>query len=351
MVTTFLIPADAFQPGGKANGRALAYLAHAQLGEWFGALYDLSTILILWFAGASAMAGLINIVPRYLPRYGMAPEWARASRPLVLLYTAIAFFITWLFDASVDAQGGAYATGVLVLMTSGAVAVTLSCWRRGAGWITFGFAGIALVFGYTTIVNVIERPDGVKIAAWFIAAIVLVSLLSRVWRSFELRVERVELDETARWFIEALGDQPIHIIAHRPRRRRREDEYAADEQHQREDFLLRPDEPVMFLEVFVADASEFSNVLKVQGQQVGTHQVLRAEATAVPNAIAALLLYLRDTTGKRPAVYFNWGEGNPFLHLVDYVLSGHGDVPEVTREVIRQAEPNHERRPAIYAGV
>src|SRR5262245_16353713 len=150
-VTITLIPAEAFEPGGKANSRALAYLAHEYLGEGFGTAYDLSTICILWFAGASAMAGLLNLVPRFLPRYGMAPEWASATRPLVLVFTAIAFTVTLAFDADVDAQGGAYATGVLVLISSAAVATTLSVWharRRGA---TLAFGAIVLVFAYTTV--------------------------------------------------------------------------------------------------------------------------------------------------------------------------------------------------------
>ena len=126
IITTLLIPAADFKEGGPANGRAMAYLAHQYLGNGFGTLYDVSTILILAFAGASAMAGLLNLIPRYLPGFGMAPEWARASRPLVLVFMSVAFMVTRLFHANVDAQGGAYATGVLVLITSASCAVTIA---------------------------------------------------------------------------------------------------------------------------------------------------------------------------------------------------------------------------------
>ncbi len=351
LVTTLLIPASEFQTGGKASGRALAYLAHQYLGDGFGTAYDLSTISILWFAGASAMAGLLNIVPRYLPRYGMAPDWARATRPLVLVYMAIAFTVTILFKASVEAQGGAYATGVLVLMSSAALAVTLSARRQRSQRGMFIFGTITLVFLYTTILNIIERPEGIKIAAFFIGAIIFTSLISRVLRSTELRVEQIELDETAARFLaeEEASQGKISLIANR-RNEGDEREYFLKEKEVREDNHIPPTDSVVFLEIRVADASEFINVIRVRGVQVGEYRILQAQASAVPNAIAAILLHIRDRTGKIPHAYFGWAEGNPIQYLMRFILFGEGDIAVVTREVLRKAEKYPERRPAIHVG-
>lgn len=348
-VTTLLIPAAEFEPGGEASGRALAYIAHQYLGNAFGTLYDLSTIAILWFAGASAMAGLLNIVPRYLPRYGMAPNWTRTTRPLVLVYTIIAFTVTILFRANVEAQGGAYATGVLVLMTSAAVAVTLSSRRHGTNRARLAFGAITLVFIYTTIVNIIERPEGIRIAGFFIGAIVFTSLVSRVWRSTELRVERVEMDETARRFIAEESQYTIRLIANRLTVGDVE-EYYLKEREVREDNHIPLKDPILFLEVQIVDASEFADIVRVRGVTVGNYRILRAESAAVPNAIAAILLYTRDQTGKLPHAYFGWVEGNPIQYLLRFILFGEGDIAVVTREVLRKAEKDPELRPAIHVG-
>jgi hypothetical protein len=347
-VCTLLIPQSAFQAGGPANGRALAYLAHQHLGSAFGSVYDVSTITILWFAGASAMAGLLNLIPRYLPRYGMSPEWAGATRPLVVVIMGTAFLITWIFDASVDAQGGAYATGVLVLMSAGAVAVTLAARRAGQRRLAVAFAVIAVVFVYTTINNCIERPDGLKIGGCFIAAIVLVSLLSRVGRSFELRVTSVELDATAERFIRDCARRRIRLIANEP------DALDAQEYDDKirqvvADNDLTQEGDIIFVEVTLTDPSDFEGTLTVHGVSVhGNRRVLRMQAATVPNALAALLLHIRDISGVIPHMYFEWTEGGPLRNLMRFLFLGIGEVAPTTREVLRRAEPDRSRRPHVH---
>ncbi|WP_327013422.1 amino acid transporter [Cryobacterium sp. GrIS_2_6] len=349
LVTTLLIPQQAFQPGGAANGRALAYLAHEYLGPVFGSAYDVSTICILWFAGASAMAGLLNLVPRYLPRYGMAPQWAAAVRPLVLVFTGIAFLITWVFQASVDAQGGAYATGVLVLMTSASVAVTLSARRKQQRWATIGFGVISTVLVYTTVVNVIERPDGVRIAGLFILGIMITSLLSRLRRSFELRATSVVLDSPATDFVMADADDydVIRIISHEPDEDT-EVEYRNKSRDERRYGHIPPGSPIIFLEVYPSDSSDFEEDLRVRGIAKHGYRILQVTSGNVPNTIAAVLLEIRDQTGLIPEIYFEWTQGNPISNMFKFLFTGMGEIAPVTREVLREAEPNAKRRPYVH---
>jgi len=353
IVTAMMIPAEALQTGGPANGRALAYLAHRDFGEVFGTIYDVSTIAILWFAGASAMAGLLNLVPKYLPRYGMAPDWARATRPLVSLIMLIAFFVTIMFDADVDKQGGAYATGVLVLMTSACIAVMVALPLSRKRFLPIG-----IIFVYTTILNMFERPEGLKIASWFIFTIIGTSLISRVLRSTEIRIEGVDYDEQAERFIKAAAASgrasssqfpALRIIANRPDSGHRE-EYDRKLAEARREHHLPEADPVLFLEIRPSDVSDFANRLDVHGVDIDGHRVLRCSSPAIPNAIAGLLLNLRDRTDCLPHAYFGWTEGNPIAYLLKFLAFGEGDTAPVCREVLRQAEHVPERRPRIHVG-
>ncbi|MDZ4838104.1 MAG: amino acid transporter [Candidatus Melainabacteria bacterium] len=349
-VTTMLIPASLFQPGGEANGRALAYLAHEHLGAVFGTVYDISTILILWFAGASAIAGLLSLVPKYLPRYGMAPGWAAAVRPLVVFFTVVAFGVTFMFKAGVDVQAGAYATGVLVLITSAAIAATTSVWKskpRGR----YYFAAIAFIFVYTCFANMSERPEGVQIALFFIGSVLVASVLSRSLRATELRVDKVVFDDKALEFIEDalnsyLGE--VRILAHKAGMK----DFREDENRSRFVHSIQPEEGnFIFLEVKLSDASEFAeDLLEVTGHEENGYKILRCANPAVPNAIAAILLEIRDRTRKIPHAYLSWTEGNPIAYTVKYIFLGEGETATVTREILRGVEPYEKSRPIIHVG-
>ena len=349
-ITTVLIPPEQFADGGEANGRALAYLAHELLGEGFGTVYDLSSILILWFAGASAMAGLINIVPRYLPAYGMAPEWGRAVRPVVLVYTAVSILITIIFRADVNAQAGAYATGILAMMVSGAVAVTISAARRHQRGAAAAFGLLTVILLYALGANVLEHPDGIAISAIFIAGILVVSLISRLTRAFELRVTDVELDSTAQLFIRDCARRTIRLVANEPDARDAA-EYGEKRLQVMRDHDLTEQQDFIFVEITVADPSEFATRLDVRGHVMHKqYRVLAVESSTVPNALAALLLHLRDMTGRQPHIYFEWTEGHPAANFVSFLLFGVGEVAPVTREVLRLAEPDRSQRPHVHVG-
>lgn len=354
-VTTLLIPSEAAQPGGEADGRALAYVSHMYLGEVFSTGYDIVTVAILWFAGASAMAGILNLIPRWLPRYGMAPAWVSRNKPMVVIVAAIAFFITIVFQASVEKQAGAYATGVLVLLTSGAVAVTLSArwdmrYNDGPRWKFLAYATIAVVFIYTMITNMIERPEGLHVAMWFIIGIVVISMISRAHRAFEIRTTTIHYDRAANNMISAAGcGRRMAIVAHRAGDFTVED-YEYKEHKIRSRNLIPASQPVIFLEVGLRDVSEFATPLQVKGHSIGEVSVLRTEATAIPNAIAAVATDIFEHQDVDLDLYFEWSPGSPYRDMIRFLFVGRGQNAALVHEIIRRKYPAGKSRPHVHVG-
>ncbi|WIV43725.1 hypothetical protein [Glutamicibacter nicotianae] len=274
----------------------------------------------------------------------------RAVRPLVLVVILVALGITVHFEASVDAQGAAYATGVLVLVSSAAIAVTISARRQRERGKTILFSCVSLVFIYTTIANRVERPDGLKIAAFFIAAVLLVSLLSRFRRSTELRATSVMFDTQAQNIIQqATSAGLIRLIAHEPVNTSKE-RYVHKHEHAILASHIPVHAPVVFLEVRVSDYSDFAQDIDVRGVTRHSQWVLEATAPSVSTAIAALSMAIRDQYEVMPHIYFRWTEGNPLLNLAKFIFLGQGEIAPLTREVLREAEPNLQRRPWVHVG-
>jgi hypothetical protein len=267
----------------------------------------------------------------------------------VLVFTFIAFLVTWVFHANVDKQGGAYATGVLVLMTSAAFAVTLSARRKKQRAQTIAFAVISVIFIYTTIVNIIERPDGVRIAALFILAILVVSILSRVRRSFQIRATSVILDEAALEFVmqDARDNNAIHIISHEPDVDTAA-EYRDKSRDERRFSHIPRKSPIIFLEVHGSDSSDFEEELEIRGVMKFGYRVMQVTSGNVPATIAAVLLEIRNLTGVVPEIYFEWTEGNPLSNMFRFLITGKGEVAPVTREVLRETEPDPKSRPSVH---
>jgi hypothetical protein len=283
-VTTLLISHDDYRSGGKASGRAIAFLAHRFFGAVPGTVYDVFTILILWLAGASAMAGLLHLIPRYLPRFGMAPLWATLSRPLVLVLLGINIVVTLIFHADVEAQSGAYATGVLVLILSAAFAATLALWREKRRIFSSYCAFLTLVFAYTLIDNCIERPDGLIIGSVFILLTLLVSAVSRSLRSTEFRISKISLpDERVMTMGREMAGKKVHLVPIASR-----SPEAREKKRKEIRSVYKVAGPLAFIHVNLIDnRSEFIAPLEVEIRREGEDYVAEVfGAIAIANTIA-----------------------------------------------------------------
>jgi hypothetical protein len=209
-------------------------------------------------------------------------------------------------------------------------------------------AVIALVFFYTTIAVVIEKPDGIKIASCFIAAIVASSMASRVLRSTELRFIRFEfVDDESRVLWDTLKylEFPV-LVPHRPGRR----SLTNKEEDIRRIHRLPPDVPIVYIEAQAGDASEFYQTPRMQIiQEEGRFIIRVSRSVSIAHVIAAVALEL-SKHGRPPEIHFGWSDEMPLAANVRFVLFGEGNVPWLVRELIRRAEPDPDRRPRVVIG-
>ena len=342
-VTALLIPEKAWRAGGPASGRAIAYLAHELLGNVFGSFYDVATILILWFAGASAMAGLLHLIPRYLPRVGLAPEWVAYARPLVLVLFGFNVVITLIFRANVEAQGGAYATGVLALMLSASIAAAMSCWRERRFGLAMYCWAVAAVFTYTTLANIVERPDGIIIASFFIVFILAVSVISRYLRATELRVAGTafcDADSEAVW--KSIEGKHVNLV---PVRSLTKDIRARRIEKIRQYYKVEG--PLVFVHVELLDnRSEFLSPLSLKVTRDGEDVLIEAsQAVAIANAIAYLSELIHPS-----AIFLGLTRLNLMRQSIRYFLLGEGESGLMVYRILERywERTKEEGRPCIF---
>ena len=214
----------------------------------------------------------------------MAPRWAALSRPLVLALFVVNVVVTLVFDADVEAQSGAYATGVLVLILSAAFAATLAL-RRERRWGMAIYSGfLSLVFAYTLADNCIERPDGLIIGSIFTILLIVLSGISRSVRSVEIRILEGFFVDVESWRIAPeLRGKKVHLVplkSSSPEARREKRAELARHYNVRGPFL--------FLHVNLLDnRSEFQAPLEVALQKEGEDYVAEVYgAIAIANTIA-----------------------------------------------------------------
>ena len=344
VVTTLLIARADYEEGGQASGRAIAFLAHRYLGPGFGTIYDASTILILGLAGASAMAGLLHLIPRYLPRYGMAPRWAALSRPLVLSLFGVNVVITLVFRASVEAQSGAYATGVLVLILSAAVAATLALWREGRKRFACYTGIVGLVFAYTLADNCVQRPDGLIIGTIFTLVLMLVCGVSRSMRSVEFRIPYGYFADLESWRVgpEVRGKK-VHLVPIKSA--------SVEARAQKRAEIVRYYNvrgPFLFLHVSLLDnRSEFSAPLEVSLRTDGDDYVAEVfGAITIANTIA----YVSEAIDPI-SVFIGLTRRNLMAQAVRYLLFGEGETGLMVYTVLLRywdSTPEEDVRPLIF---
>jgi hypothetical protein len=366
-VVSALVPASAIGEGAHVQHRTLAYLAHGQplvhpvqvhqvsplFGPAFGTLYDLSTVLVLCLAGASATISLKEIVPEFLSRFGMQLAWAHKIDVITHLFNGVILIVTVWFQASVTNQQWAYAASVLALLFGAALAATLDVVRRWPGsifrWVLLlPFAVIATLFGAMLLLVAVQQWSGVAIALLFVIVVLVTAIVSRWLRSTELRFEGFEYKDEptqTRWqevcrleFQVLVPHSPGHMSLH-------EKEAEIRVVHR-----LAEEVPIIFIEAQVGDPSDFFQKPLMTIEHEGGREVIRlTRCTSVAHVVAAIGLAFREV-GRPPEIHFGWSDESPMAANLSFLLLGQGNVPWMVQSLLRHAEPDPTKRPRVVIG-
>jgi hypothetical protein len=274
----------------------------------------------------------------------MAPRWAALARPLVLVLFAIDVIITLIFRAEVEAQSGAYATGVLVLILSAAVAATLALWRERRWGLAAYTAILCLVFAYTLADNCLERPDGLIIGIIFTALLMLACAMSRSIRSVEFRIPHGYFVDTESWRLgpETRGKK-VHLVPI--------PSSSAAARHWKKAEIVRHYNvrgPFLFLHVNLLDnRSEFSAPLEVSLRKEGDDYVAEVfGAIAIANTIA----YLSEAIDPK-SIFIGLTRRGLMAQAVRYLLFGEGETGLMVYTILLRYwdwTPEDDVRPLIF---
>ncbi len=366
LVTTILIPQGAQLTEGQAKYRALAYLAHggelsdgsqatamsSVFGLAFGTIYDISTVAILMLAGLSFAMTLSNWIPPYLQRLGMDFDWSVKLGGLVWLFTLLKFVVTLYFGADVDAHRAAYLTGVLAMFAFAALAASVDVWqkRRRMHWrklfrIPPLFLFAFLVFSLSVIWVATDRPIGAVFAAAFILLVLGISMGTRAWRSTEFRFSGFDFADKAtehEWERLKASDFPVLVPFRSEPHYLKDKEIEVRTRHRIPGML-----PIVFVQAELADPSDFHHrpLLRI-AREDGRVVVHITRCCSVAHAIAAAALEL-SSAGAVPEVHFGWSSENPLTANLHFVLFGHGNVPWMVYNLIRQSKVIESRKPRV----
>jgi hypothetical protein len=366
-IVTLLVPQNQLAEGGLAHNRALAYLAHGGLmvdnqlasdanplfGLWFGTLYDVSTGLILCLAGASATIGIKDLVPHFLARFGMQLQWAHKIGVILFLFNVVILVVTLFFQASVSAQQWAYATSVLVLLTSASMAAVLDVRARLRGSplrlpALLPFLLIGVFFLTMAVLIVVKNPSGLAIALAFVFLVLVTGFVSRWLRSTELRFESFAFaDEHSKTRWDEICRLEFQVLVpHRPS----PVPLTEKDKEIRQRHRLGPDVPIIFIEVEVGDPSDFFHkpLMKIESDN-GLEVIRVSRCCSVAHVLASMGLAFREV-GRPPEIHFGWSEESPMAANLNFLFLGEGNIPWMVHELLRKAEPDLKRRPRVVIG-